>query len=133
MEKVGAHIPPSPPCCFWYDNLLSLISLLVNYLNVEVDMCDVRQELTGWGEIVWGEKTYKKIYYKITIEKEANEDEEPDIYGTLNDKRGDKFDIAEFVGTSDKLILNLSDGRYLNIVFLDESGEFEVDGGFKNK
>jgi hypothetical protein len=100
---------------------------------VEVDMTDVRQELTGWGEIVWGEKTYKKIYYKITIEKEANEDEEPDIYGTLNDKRGDKFDIAEFVGTSDKLILNLSDGRYLNIVFLDESGEFEVDGGFKNK
>ncbi len=96
-------------------------------------MSDVRQELTGWGEIVWGEKTYKKIYYKITIEKEANEDEEPDIYGTLNDKRGDKFDIAEFVGTSDKLILNLSDGRYLNIVFLDESGEFEVDGGFKNK
>ena len=96
-------------------------------------MTDVRQELTGWGEIVWGEKTYKKIYYKITIEKEANEDEELDIYGTLNDKRGDKFDIAEFVGTSDKLILNLSDGRYLNIVFLDESGEFEVDGGFKNK
>ncbi|NOQ66089.1 MAG: hypothetical protein GQ556_02585 [Desulfobacterales bacterium] len=96
-------------------------------------MTDVRQELTGWGEIVWGEKTYKKIYYKITIEKEANEDEEPDIYGTLNDKRGDKFDIAEFVGTSDKLILNLSDGRYLNIVFLDESGEFEVYGGFKNK
>jgi hypothetical protein len=96
-------------------------------------MTDVQQELTGWGEIVWGEKTYKKIYYKITIEKEANEDEEPDIYGTLNDKRGDKFDIAEFVGTSDKLILNLSDGRYLNIVFLDESGEFEVDGGFKNK
>jgi len=96
-------------------------------------MTDVRQELTGWGEIVWGEKIYKKIYYKITIEKEANEDEEPDIYGTLNDKRGDKFDIAEFVGTSDKLILNLSDGRYLNIVFLDESGEFEVDGGFKNK
>ncbi len=96
-------------------------------------MSDVRQELTGWGEIVWGEKTYKKIYYKITIEKEANEDEELDIYGTLNDKRGDKFDIAEFVGTSDKLILNLSDGRYLNIVFLDESGEFEVDGGFKNK
>ncbi|MEK6198333.1 MAG: hypothetical protein N2B58_09190, partial [Desulfobacterales bacterium] len=93
-------------------------------------MSDVRQELTGWGEIVWGEKTYKKIYYKITIEKEANEDEELDIYGTLNDKRGDKFDIAEFVGTSDKLILNLSDGRYLNIVFLDESGEFEVDGGF---
>lgn len=96
-------------------------------------MSDVRQELTGWGEIVWGEKTYKKIYYKITIEKEANEDEELDIYGTLNDKRGDKFDIAEFVGTSDKLILNLSDGRYLNIVFLDESGEFEVDGGFKSK
>ena len=94
---------------------------------------DVRQELTGWGEVVWGEKTFNKIYYKVVVEKEDNEDEEPDIYGTLNDKRGDKFDIAEFVGTSDKLILNLSDGRYLNIVFLDESGEFEVDGGFKNK
>ena len=94
---------------------------------------DVRQELTGWGEVVWGEKTFKKIYYKIVIEKEDNEDEEPDIYGTLNDKRGDKLDFAGFVGTSDKIILNLNDGRYLQIVFLDESGEFEVEGSFKNK
>ena len=94
---------------------------------------DVRQELTGWGEIVWGERIFKKVYYSIIIEKELNQDEEPDIYGTVNDKRGDQLDIAGFVGTSDKLILNLSDGRYLNIVFLDESGEFEVDGGFKNK
>ena len=94
---------------------------------------DVRQELTGWGEIVWGEKIFKKVHYRIIIEKELNQDEEPDIYGTVNDKRGDQLDIAGFVGTPDKLILNLSDGRYLNIVFLDESGEFEVDGGFKNK
>ena len=94
---------------------------------------DVRQELTGWGEVVWGEITFKKIYYNIVIEKEANEYEEPDIYGTLNDKRGDKLDFAGFVGTSDKIILNLSDGRYLQIVFLDESGEFEVEGSFKNK
>lgn len=96
-------------------------------------MTDVRQELTGWGKVVWGERTFNKIYYKIVIEKEANEDEEPDIYGTLNDKRGDKLDIAGFVGTSDDLVLHLSDGRYLKIVFLDESGEFEVDGGFRNK
>ena len=91
---------------------------------------EVRQELTGWGEVVWGEKTFKKIYYKVVVEKEDNDDEEPDIYGTLNDKRGDKLDFAEFVGTSDKIILNLSDGRSLIIVFLDDSGEFEVDGGF---
>jgi hypothetical protein len=94
---------------------------------------DLRQELTGWGEVVWGEKYYKKIYYKIFIEKETPDDDEPDIYGTLNDKRGDKLDIPEFIGTSKNIILNLSDGRYLNIVFLDESGEFEVDGGFNNQ
>lgn len=94
---------------------------------------DTRQELSGWGEIVWGEKTYKKIYYKITIEKEDNEDEEPDIYGTLNDKRGDALDLTQFIGTSEDIILHLSDGRCLKIVFLDDSGEFEVDGGFKNK
>ena len=101
---------------------------------MEVDMSDDRrQELTGWGEVVWGEKSYRKIYYKIIIEKEDNSAEEPDIYGTLNDKRGDKLDIAGFVGTSEKIILNLSDKRYLQIVFLDESGEFEVDGGFKTR
>ena len=96
-------------------------------------MTDVRQELTGWGEIVWGERIFKKIYYNIVIEKEDNEEEEPDIYGTVNDKRGDKLDIAAFVGSEDKIILNLSDGRCLEIVFLDESGEFEVDGGFTNR
>ncbi|MFC1837492.1 hypothetical protein ACFLYW_02290 [Thermodesulfobacteriota bacterium] len=94
---------------------------------------DLRQELTGWGEVVWGEKTYKKIYYKIIIEKEDNEEEEPDIYGTLNDKRGDKLDFVEFIGTADDIILHLDDERYLKIVFLDESGEFEVDGDFKYK
>ena len=65
--------------------------------------------------------------------EEDNEDEEPDIYGTLNDKRGDKLDLAGFVGTSGKIILNLNDGRCLQIVFLDESGEFEVNGGFREK
>ncbi len=94
---------------------------------------DVRQELTGFGEVVWGERIFKKIVYNIVIEKEVDASEEPDIYGTLNDKRGDKLDFAGFVGTSDKIILNLSDGRYLQIVFLDESGEFEVEGSFKNK
>ena len=93
---------------------------------------DQQQELTGWGEIVWGGKSYKKIYYKIIIENEDNYDEEPDIYGTVNDKRGDRLDIPQFVGTSEDITLHLSDGRYLKIVFLDESGEFEVDGGFRN-
>ena len=93
---------------------------------------DVRQELTGWGVVVWGENIFNKIYYKVVVEKEDNEDEEPDIYGTLNDKRGDQLDFAGFVGTSDRIILNLSDGRSLKIVFLDDSGEFEVDGGFYN-
>ena len=94
-------------------------------------MTDVRQEITGWGEVVWGERTFNKIYYKVVIEKEDNEVEEPDIYGTLNDKRGDQLDFEGFAGTSDKIILNLSDGRSLKIVFLDDSGEFEVDGGFE--
>jgi hypothetical protein len=92
---------------------------------------DLRQELTGWGEVVCADKVYKKIYYKIIIEKEDPNDDEPDIYGTVNDKRGDKLDIPEFVGASEHTILHMSDGRYLKIVFLDESGEFEVDGGFK--
>jgi hypothetical protein len=92
---------------------------------------DLRQELTGWGQVVWGEKTYSKIYYKIIIQKEDADDDEPDIYGTLNDKRGDKLDLEDFVGTTDEIILNLDDDRYLQIVFLDDSGEFEVDGGFK--
>jgi hypothetical protein len=106
--------------------------LAENYLNKEVAMSDdLRQELTGWGQVVWGDKSYKKIYYKIIIEKEDPDDDEPDIYGTVNDKRGDKLDIPEFVGTPEDIILNLDDGRYLKIVFLDESGEFEVDGGFK--
>ena len=25
---------------------------------------DLRQELTGWGKVVWGDKSYNKIYYK---------------------------------------------------------------------
>jgi len=91
---------------------------------------EAREELTGFGEVIWGEKKFSKVCYKIIIEKEDNEDEEPDIYGTLNDKRGDKLDFAEFVGSSDEIRLVLSDGRYLKIVFLDDSGEFEVDGGF---
>jgi len=94
---------------------------------------ELRQELTGWGKVVWGDKSYKKIYYKIIIEKEEPDDDEPDIYGTLNDKRGDKLDIPEFVLTSKDIILHLSDDRYLKIVFLDESEEFEVSGGFKKE
>ena len=93
---------------------------------------NLQQELTGWGEVVWGERTYKKIYYKIFVEKEDPDDEEPDIYGTLNDKRGDKLDIPEFIGASEDIILNMSDGRFLKIVFLDDSGEFEVDGTFQH-
>ena len=94
---------------------------------------DLHQELTGWGKIVWGGKSYNKIYYKIVIAKENPDDDEPDIYCTVNDKRGDKLDITDFVGTSEDIFLHMSEGRYLKIVFLDESGEFEVDGGFKKK
>ena len=93
---------------------------------------DLRQELSGWGEVVWGERAYTKIYYKIIVEKENQDDDEPDIYGTLNDSRGDKLDIPDFIGASEDIILNMSDGRSLKIVFLDESGEFEVDGTFQN-
>ena len=91
---------------------------------------DLRQELTGWGDVIWGQKVYKKVYYKLIIEKEDADDDEPDMYGTLNDKKGDKLDIADFVGTSDDITLKMHDGRSLQIVFLDESYEFEVDGGF---
>ena len=94
---------------------------------------DLRQELTGWGEVVWGDKSYKKIWYTIIIEKEDPDDDEPDIYGTVNDEDGDKLNIPQFIGSQDDIILNLSDGRYLNIVFLDESNEFEVDGTIKSK
>jgi hypothetical protein len=93
---------------------------------------DLRQELTGWGKIVWGDKTYNKIYYTVVIEKEGPDDDEPDIYGTVNDKRGDKLDLPDFVGTTEDVILHMSDDRYLKIVFLDESEEFEVDGGFND-
>ena len=78
---------------------------------------ELHQELTGWGTVVRGDTTYKKIYYRVIIEKEGPDDDEPDIYGTVNDKRGDPLD--------------LSDGRFLKIVFLDESDEFEVVGGFR--
>ncbi len=91
---------------------------------------DLRQELTGWGKIAWGETVYSKIYYKLIIEKENPDDDEPDMYGTVNDKRGDKLNIPDFIGTSVEIILYLSDGRSLQIVFLDDSGEFEVHGGF---
>jgi hypothetical protein len=105
-----------------------------NYLNKEVVMRDdLRQELTGWGKVVWGDKIYKKIYYKVIIEKESPDDDEPDIYGTVNDKRGDKLDLSGFVGSPEDIILHMSDDRYLKIVFLDDSGEFEVDGGFKKE
>ena len=94
---------------------------------------DLRQELIGWGEIVWGDRSYRKIYYKVIVEKEDANDEEPDIYGTVNDKRGDKLNLQDFVGSPEDIFLNMTDGRALKIVFLDDSGEFEVDGGFKTK
>ena len=94
---------------------------------------NLRQELTGWGTIVWGAKTFRKIYYKIIVEKENPGDDEPDIYGTVNDKRGDPLDIPAFAATSEDIFLHLSDGRYLQIVFLDESDEFEVAGGFRHE
>jgi hypothetical protein len=72
------------------------------------------------------------FYYKVVIEKERPDDDEPDIYGTVNDKQGDKLDIPDFVGTTEDIILHMSDDRYLKIVFLDESEEFEVDGGFND-
>jgi hypothetical protein len=92
---------------------------------------ELHQELTGWGTVVRGDTTYKKIYYRVIIEKEGPDDDEPDIYGTVNDKRGDPLDIAAFVTSAEDIFLHLSDGRYLKIVFLDESDEFEVVGGFR--
>jgi len=94
---------------------------------------DLRQDLTGWGEVVWEGKTYRKIRYSIIIEKEDAADEDPDIYGTLDDTQGDPLDIPGFVVTTKKIILNLDDNRYLEIVFLDESSEFEVVGGFMDR
>ncbi|MGW8288079.1 MAG: hypothetical protein ACWGOD_07530 [Desulfobulbales bacterium] len=94
---------------------------------------DLRQELTGWGKVVWGDKSYKKIRYMVIIEKEDPIDEEPDIYGTVDDQEGDKLDIPQFVGSQEEVILNLEDSRYLKIVFLDESNEFEVDGGIRSR
>ena len=94
---------------------------------------DLRQELNGWGEVVWGDKVFKKIQYTIIIEKEDPDDYEPDIYGTVNNDEGDTLDIQQFVGSEEDIILNLSDGRYLKLVFLDASREFEVDGGLQSK
>jgi hypothetical protein len=126
------RIPPSPPL-FYCISRRYLLYFTINCLNKEVEMRDdLRQELTGWGKIVWGDKSYNKIYYKVVIEKERPDDDEPDIYGTVNDKQGDKLDIPDFVGTTEDIILHMSDDRYLKIVFLDESEEFEVDGGFND-
>jgi hypothetical protein len=94
---------------------------------------DLRQELSGWGEVVKGNRSYKKIRYTIIIEKEDPNDDEPDIYGTVNDEKGDKLDIPQFVGSEEDIILNLEDGRCIKIVFLDESNEFEVDGSIENR
>jgi hypothetical protein len=92
---------------------------------------DLREKITGFGEVQVDNVIYQKIYYKVIIEKEGPNDEEPDIYGTLKDKRGDRLDIASFVGTSSDIFLYLDDDRYLQIVFLDDSGQFEVIGGFR--
>jgi hypothetical protein len=93
----------------------------------------LRQELTGWGEVVWGDKSYKKIRYTVIIEQEDPNDEETDIYGTVDDQEGDKLDISQFVGSQEEVILNLEDSRYLKIVFLDASNEFEVDGDIRSR
>ena len=96
-------------------------------------MEELREKITGFGEIETQNVIYQKIYYKIIIEKETPEDNEPDIYGTLNDKRGDKLDLAGFIGSSHDIFLHLDEDRYLQIVFLDDSGQFEVVGGFRSK
>ena len=94
---------------------------------------DLREKLTGFGELEADNVIYQKIYYKVIVEKEDPNDDEPDIYGTLNDKRGDKLDFADFVGSSSDIFLHLDDKRYLQIVFLDDSGQFEVVGGFRTQ
>jgi len=94
---------------------------------------DLQEKLTGFGDIETENVIYQKIYYKLIIVKENPDDEDPDIYGTLNDKRGDKLDFAGFVGSSHDIFLHLDEQRYLQIVFLDNSGQFEVVGGFHTK
>ena len=94
---------------------------------------ELREKITGFGKVIIEGTVYNKIYYKVIVEKEDINDDEPDIYGTLKDKRGDKLDLASFVGSSGDIYLYLDDDRYLQIVFLDESGQFEVVGGFRTK
>jgi hypothetical protein len=94
---------------------------------------DLSEKFTGFGKVVAGRTVYNKIYFKVIVEKEGPDDEEPDIYGTLKDKRGDKLDLAAFVGSSEDIFLYLDDKRYLQIVFLDDSGQFEVIGGMRTK
>ena len=94
---------------------------------------DLREKLTGFGKVVADGTVYNKIYYKVIIEKETPDDDEPDIYGTLNDKRGDKLDIAGFIGFSGDIFLHMDDERYLQIVFLDNTGQFEVIGEMLTK
>ena len=94
---------------------------------------DLKEKITGFGEVQVDNVIYQKIYYKVIVEKESLNDDEPDIYGTLKDKRGDKLDIASFVGSSSDIFLYLDADRYLQIVFLDDSGQFEVVGGFRTQ
>ncbi len=94
---------------------------------------DLSEKFTGFGKVVVEGTVYNKIYYKVIIEREDQNDDEPDIYGTLNDKRGDKLDLAAFVGSSSDIFLYLDNERYLQIVFLDDSGQFEVIGGMRTK
>jgi len=93
----------------------------------------LKEKITGFGEVQVDNIIYQKIYYKIIVEKESLNDDEPDIYGTLKDKRGDKLDIASFVGSSSEIFLYLDADRYLQIVFLDDTGQFEVVGGFRTQ
>jgi hypothetical protein len=81
----------------------------------------------------FGLRRHIKKWLQYNLEKEGDTDEEPDIYGTLDDTHGDKLDIAGFVGSPEKIILHLDDNRYLEIVFLDESGELELVGDFVNR